>query len=567
MKNRKVAYVVMTLALAVAVFLAWLLLLPAINLQDPLFWTFVVGTLFIWGILASAIEGSFGGRRREDYKAAGIAVACGVGIAAVGLLIALASSVVFHAKTYAGIMAVTEKEAIADDLPSAETTSSIALMDTDSAAKLGDRKIGSLAEVVSQYDVSGDYSQIAYQDEPLKVSALEYAGIIKYFRNRGAGIPGYITVSPSKMDADYVELDEGMRYVPSAYFLEDLYRHVRLAYPTALLDGYSFELDDEGNPYYTFPVFENQIFLFGGRDVKGVIAVDPVSGDMQYYDVGDVPEWIDRVYDGDLLCDQYNWHGLYTGGFFNSIFSQTGCRKITEISDGEIEEGDEADASNGIDYGYVVKDNDVWVFTGVTSLNSDQSNIGFVLMNERTKECNFYPIAGADEQSAMRAAEGELQQYGYKASFPSLIDIDGVPTYIMVLKDASGLVKQYAAVNVAQYNIVATADTQAECINRYNELLGKGALVDDSGQEKEESAPQETLTPVTVTIAKIEYVTVDGDTWVYILGTDQQIYKTQFGKGANEQIMRYNVGDTLQISVNSEGVFDLPENTTDEGAA
>ena len=215
----------------------------------------------------------------------------------------------------------------------------------------------------------------------------------------------------------------------------------------------------------------------------------------------------------------------------------------------------------------MVKDNDVWVFTGVTSLNSDQSNIGFVLMNERTKECNFYPIAGADEQSAMRAAEGELQQYGYKASFPSLIDIDGVPTYIMVLKDASGLVKQYAAVNVAQYNIVATADTQAECINRYNELLGKGALVDDSGQEKEESAPQETLTPVTVTIAKIEYVTVDGDTWVYILGTDQQIYKTQFGKGANEQIMRCNVGDTLQISVNSEGVFDLPENTTDEGAA
>ena len=168
----------------------------------------------------------------------------------------------------------------------------------------------------------------------------------------------------------------------------------------------------------------------------------------------------------------------------------------------------------------------------------------------------------------MRAAEGdELQQYGYKASFPSLIDIDGVPTYIMVLKDASGLVKQYAAVNVAQYNIVATADTQAECINRYNELLGKGALVDDSGQEKEESAPQETLTPVTVTIAKIEYVTVDGDTWVYILGTDQQIYKIQFGKGANEQIMRCNVGDTLQISVNSEGVFDLPENTTDEGAA
>lgn len=571
MKNRKAAYVVMTLALALVVFVAWLLLLPAINPQDPLFWVFVVGTLFAWGMMAFVIEGSFGGRRSEDYKAPGIAVACGAGIAVVGLLIALASSVVFHAKAYAQIMPVTQKETIANDLPNAKTTSSIALMDTDSAAKLGDRKIGSLADVISQFDVSSDYSQIAYQEEPLKVASLEYAGIIKYFRNRGTGVPGYITVSPSKMDADYVELDKGMHYVPSAYFLEDLYRHVRLAYPTALLDGYSFELDEEGNPYFTFPVYENRIFLFGGRDVKGVIAVDPVSGDMDYYDTGDVPNWIDRVYDGDLLCDQYNWYGLYSGGFLNSVFSQTGCQKITELSDGG-EEGEDEDANNGVDYGYIVKDNDVWVFTGVTSLNSDQSNVGFVLMNERTRECNFYAIAGADEQSAMRAAEGELQQYGYKASFPSLIDIDGVPTYIMVLKDASGLVKKYAAVNVEQYNIVATADTQAECINQYNELLGKGALVDTSGQEDEENAAGETLTPVTVTIAKIEYVTIDGDTWVYLLGTDQQIYKTQFGKGANEQIMRYNAGDTLQISVNSEGVFDLPlentsENTAEEGAA
>ena len=148
----------------------------------------------------------------------------------------------------------------------------------------------------------------------------------------------------------------------------------------------------------------------------------------------------------------------------------------------------------------MVKGNDVWVFTGVTSLNSDQSNIGFILMNERTKECTFYPIAGADEQSAMHAAEGELQQYGYQASLPSLINVDGVPTYIMVLKDASGLVKQYAAVNVEQYNIVATADTQSECINRYNELLGEGTLVNDAGGETEGEGPGR-LTPVTVTIA------------------------------------------------------------------
>ena len=562
------AYVILTVVTVVVVGVAYYFLLPAINLSDPLFWIFVVGTLILWSALASGVEASYGGKTQSRYRAAGIAAVCGVGIAAVGIVIALASSTMFHAKTYAGIMTVNEKETITQDLPNAKTTSSIALMDTDSAAKLGDRKIGSLSDVVSQYDVSGDYSQIAYQGDPMKVSSLEYAGIIKYFRNRGQGVPGYITVSPTTMEADYVELEKGMRYVPSAYFSEDLYRHVRSKYRTELLDGYSFELDEEGNPYFTFPVYKNRIFLFGGRDVKGVIAVDPVSGDMDYYDVGEVPNWIDRVYEGDLLCEQYNWNGLYSDGFLNSIFSQTGCKKITELSDGSgDEESDSEEANDGVDYGYIVKDNDVWVYTGVTSLNSDQSNVGFVLMNERTGECNFYPIAGADEQSAMNAAEGELQQYGYKASFPSLIDIDGVPTYIMVLKDDSGIVKQYAAVNVEQYNIVATATTQAECINKYNALLGKDAILDvgESGSDGTgaddgsggASEAEEPRTPVTVTIAKMEYVTVDGDTWVYILGTDQQIYKTEFGKGSNENVMLYNVGDTVQISVNADHEFDL----------
>ena len=164
----------------------------------------------------------------------------------------------------------------------------------------------------------------------------------------------------------------------------------------------------------------------------------------------------------------------------------------------------------------------------------------------------------------MNAAEGEVQQYGYKASFPSLINIDGVPTYIMVLKDASGIVKQYAAVNVEQYNIVATAQTQAACINKYNELLGKDAIVEEGASEGGEDSQgtgeggqEKTLTPVTVTIAKMEYVVIDGNTWVYLLGTDQQIYKTKFADGKNETVMMYAPGDTIEISVDEKHVFDL----------
>lgn len=557
---RGVSYFLITLITAVIVFVAYELLLPAVNLQDPLFWFFAAGTLFLWSGLAAMTEMSYAQGGKPRYRAAAVPMAAALAIAAIGILIAMASAVFFHAKTYADILKVEEKETITEDLPNVQTTSSIALMDTDSATRLGDRKLGSLSKVVSQYDVGADYSQISLNGDPLKVVSLEYAGLIKYFKNRAQGVPGYITVSPANMDAEYVELEKGMRYVPSAYFLEDLYRHVRHRYPTALLDGYSFELDEEGNPYFTFPVYKNEIFLFGGRNVKGVITVDPISGDTQYYETGDVPNWVDRVFEGDLLCEQYNWHGLYSDGFFNSVFSQTGCKKITEFSNEDGSDQDGQDSSNGVDYGYVVKNNDVWVYTGVTSLNSDQSNVGFVLMNERTGECNYYSLAGADEKSAMNAAEGELQQYGYKASFPSLINIDGVPTYIMVLKDDSGIVKQYAAVNVEQYNIVATAQTQGACINKYNELLGKGPIVEENapgGTEGEETDQQKNLTPTDVTIAKMEYIVIDGNTWVYILGTDQQIYRTKFADGKNDEIMMRSVGDTIQILVDENHQFDL----------
>ena len=142
--------------------------------------------------------------------------------------------------------------------------------------------------------------------------------------------------------------------------------------------------------------------MFGGQDIVGAILVDPVNGDMNYYDVADIPSWVDIVYDGDMLCDQYNYYGELTNGFLNSKFSATGCKVTTD------------------DYGYIAIEDDIWVYTGVTSVNSDASNIGFVLMNERTKEAKFYSIAGADEYSAMTAAEGEVQQYGYAASQASL---------------------------------------------------------------------------------------------------------------------------------------------------
>lgn len=512
--------------------------LPVLNIKSVGMWFFV---FFLLGEFIMLYEIGCAlfthGRLREVNHKPAIVSASVIALAFLILVVLVAySSELFHAKRYSQMLPVNEDCDFKKDLSETVSTDAIAIMDTDSARMLGDRKIGSLSNLVSQYNVSQDYSQINYHNTPMKAAPLEYAGFFKYMKNKKTGIPGYVLVSPVDMSAEYVTLDKNMKYVPSAYFSKNLTRHIRFHYPTKLIHNTYFEIDEEGNPYYIATVYNNTIGLFGGKDIVGAILVNPVNGDMNYYDVSDIPSWVDIVYDGDLLCDQYNYYGELTNGFLNSKFSATGCKVTTD------------------DYGYIAIEDDIWVYTGVTSVNSDASNIGFVLMNERTKEAKFYSIAGADEYSAMTAAEGEVQQYGYAASFPSLINIDGNATYVMVLKDSGGLVKMYAAVNAEQYNIVTTASDQQECIDKYRARMKKG------GEEIEEPAENNAETPATtpeptiapedytskkVTVKKLETIDVDGNTYLYLLTKDGEYYHAKYVDVL--PMMDVNEGDTITI--------------------
>ena len=242
-------------------------------------------------------------------------------------------------------------------------------------------------------------------------------------------------------------------------------RKLRFSYPTKIFDGFmSFEIDEDGNPYFIISCLEPKIFPFGAMDVSEVIIFDPCTGESEIYAVEDAPEWVDAVFSGDLAEQKYNWHGTLSGGFWNSIIGNKDCKQTTD------------------DYGYIVIGDDVWYFTGVTSVTSDESNIGFIISNARTGEYKYYPVVGAEEYSAMRAAEGEVQEKGYVASFPSLINVKGQATYIMVLKDAGGLVKLYALVNVEQYGIVATGSTQAEAMKAYKALLVQNGIIKDENE-------------------------------------------------------------------------------------
>ncbi len=494
---------------------------------------------------------SFDAKTAAATGAGFVMIAIGV-IAALWILAGFFSSRLFHATAYSKILQVTDGDVT--DIPSADKTDAIALMDTASATKLGDREIGSLSELVSQYEIySGDYTQVNIGNEPVKVAPLSYAGFFKWNNNKDKGIPGYVSVSPVNMDAEYISLKEGMVYVPSAYFSEDLERHIRFAYPTTIFGNVHFEVDEEGNPWYVASTYEYTIGLYGGKTVSGIILVNPMNGQMQKLPVSEVPAWVDVVYPGSLICSQYNDYAQLQRGYWNSVFGQNGCRKVTEYTS---EDDDDEDAKP--DYGYIAKDDDIWIYTGITSVNGDSSNIGFIVANERTGETKFIEASGADEFSAMNAAEGEVQEKRYQASFPSLITVGDVPTYIMVLKDKSGLVKMYACVNVSQYNIVATASNQDDCIAKYTALLqGKITAEQATGEGTPDAVTEDTSVvdttnyeSRTITVTKLQTMDVDGNTYLYIVDSEGNVYKARYVDV--EDMLFVNVGD--EITIETDGV-------------
>ncbi len=492
---------------------------PAINFQSSGFWIWVILTIGLLAITSLNLAAE----RAENIVIKSSVTKTLFWIIGIGIVVfiigGIGSSKMFSASKYAGLIQIEDGD-FAADIKESKEINDIALMDTDTAQIIGERAIGSLSDVVSQYEVSEDYSTIDYNGSPMKVAPLEYAGFIKFMNNKKNGIPGYVLVDPVKNEAKYVKTEKPIKYSMSAYFNYNLYRHVQMKYPTSIFEGFYFELDNDGNPYYICPVLKSNAGLFGAKDVKGAVICDPCTGSTVYHEVGDIPNWVDRVYDGDLACRKYDWYGELSGGFLNSVFGNKGCKKTTD------------------DYGYKVMDGDVWVYTGVTSVNGDESNIGFVMINLRTGESKYYSIAGAEEYSAMASAEGQVQHLGYKASFPSLINIGGIPTYMMVLKDNGGLVKMYALVDVEKYNIVATGNTQKEALSAYNKLLAENGL--KTGQSLSEDIPNKQIV-----VKDIKYINIEESTFVYITDEAGTVYKQDFAE--NENLIFIQPGDSITV--------------------
>ena len=496
--------------------------LPAWNIHSEGLWMFFIVEFLIF---ASIYSVSCMIAMDDDCYAFGW-IPFGLAVIVFLILLFGSSSLFQHQK----LANIAQKE-IGDwntDMEAVENVSNIALMDTETAKVFGERKLGSLSDLVSQYDLSTSYTQINYQGSPMKVAPLEYDNFWKWNSNKVNGIPGYIIVDPVNTNATFIRLEKPIKYSPSERFGRDLKRTLRREYPSYIFNNIYFEIDEEGNPYWVASVVEPTAGLFGGKVITGAVILDACTGESQYYIPEEIPDWVDVVYDGDYITQCLDWNGMLKNGFWNSMFSAQGCTKCTN------------------DYGYVTIGSDIWIYTGITSATADSSNIGVVLANERTFEIKYYEIAGADEKSAMAAAEGEVQQFGYVASFPSIINVNGEATYIMVLKDANNIVKEYAMVNVANYSKVVVAESQEEVFDKYAKKMGFYDLISEDvavEEDNKEIVEEEVgaLIDVQITVDTVQFIVNNGNTTVYISSADGKNYKSVF----DEFWILVKIGDTV----------------------
>ena len=510
--------------------------LPALNFHSQEFYLFIFLCCAVYcgcavltsGFRGEGVRGYFGFVRKQCTVPFAVFIGL-LGVIAVG---ALTSWVIFRSGAYSKLLTVETGDFVSE--VEEISYNQIPMLDEDSAMRLGSRKLGELADMVSQFELMDDYTQINYHGRPVRVASLRYGDIIKWFNNRSQGLPAYLIIDMTTQNVQVVRLQDGMKFTTAEHFSRNLNRHLRFEYPTFMFDAPVFEIDEDGTPYWVCARVVKTIGLFGGTDIHGAVLVNAVTGESQYYE--EVPQWVDRVYSANLVMQQYDYYGRYHRGLINSVFGQ---KDVTLTTDG---------------YNYLVIGDDVYMYTGVTSITSDESNIGFILSNQRTKETRFYSIAGAEEYSAMASAEGQVQQMSYQATFPLLLNIADQPTYFMALKDAAGLVKMYAMVNVQQYQIVATGQTVAECESNYRVMLKNNNLISD----EQSTIVQPAQGSVDGVVAEIRSAVIDGNSRYFIRVAGSDIYY-YISAGTDPDAVTLNVGDAVEIVYNTETAGSMVE--------
>lgn len=513
MKKSSVKSIIIKVILsAFAVFVLFWFSLPALNFRSYEFWSFVMTSMFIC-VVINAFSTIVGLIKRLDRFTKGntyiedenhekfslkkfgkpflvTAIVFGV-LVVCTIVFNIVGAQLFNAERYRDLI-VIKKGDFTQDVAELKMDQ-IPVVDKETAQNLGKRKLGEMSDFVSQFEIADNYTQINYKDQPYRVTPLSYGDPIKWLNNQKDGIPAYIRVNMTTQKTETVRLEQGIMYSESEYFMRNINRYLRFTHPTKIFDSVSFEIDESGTPFWVASTVEYKIGFWSGKDINGAVLVNAITGDNKYYSLEEIPTWVDQVYDSELIVEQLDLNGKYRNGFWNSVFGQKGVLQTTE------------------GYNYLAINDDVWLYTGMTSVVSDESNVGFVLVNLRTKESKYYEVPGAKEYSAMNSAEGAVQEKGYSATFPLLLNVSDRPTYFMSLKDDAGLVKMYAFVDVQAYQVLGTGASIDIARENYIANLEKENI------KVEHSTQVETQVIVSGTVKDVSSAVVNGNTKYYIL--------------------------------------------------
>lgn len=407
--------------------------------------------------------------------------------------------------------------------------SQIPIVDEPLALQLAQKKLGERPALGSQVELQTATIQMV-DGELVWVVPLYHSGFFKWLTNM-EGTPGYIVVSATNTnDVRYVEGSK-IKYHPGSYLLFDVARKVRFG--PGLLTGitdYSFELDDNGQPYWVVSTYHN-LRGFSLPEADGIILLNATTGQMERYTMENIPEWVDRVQPEDFVIEQITNRGNYVHGIFN------------------FANKDKYRPSDG--HNIVYNNGECYLFTGLTSVGADDSAIGFIMVDMVTKEPIMYEMSGATEEAGQLSAQGRVQDLGYQASFPIILNIDSQPTYFMTLKDDIGLIKQYAFVSVTNYSTVGTGESVSDALRDYESKLVSDGVTTISNLSGETKA-------VEGVILRIASEYSDGRTiYKFLLESPQDILFTAQAPVSPELALT-QPGDRVSVSylLSSNGIAD-----------
>lgn len=483
-------------------------------------------TLAIFFVVAGLLDMMFD-RAEKTSKIAkynfSIAIALIIYIVAVPFI---TSTPILHAKAYRNLIGDVKESEFTEDV-SPVSVKDIRLVDEDMAMKLGDKKLGE-SPALGSVSKLGKFHIQSVKGELYWVAPLVHRDIVKWITSL-EGSNGYVMVSASNpQDVRLVQSIDNkpvkIVYQPDADLHQDLQRHM---YINGILNvgitDLTLEINDEGRPYWVASLYEHKVG-YSGANCTGVAIVDAETGSVKRYSIKDTPKWVDRIQPQDIVANQIDNWGRYIRGFLNSAISEEGVLVPTE--------------GTSLVYG---NDNKSYWYTGITSSGGDESTIGFMLVDSRTKEAKLYKQPGATESAAMKSAEGKVQQMNYEATFPVMYNILGKPTYVSSLKDKAGLVKMVAFISVEDFSVLGLGETKEEALRNYRDSLESQGnnvnLENDTTREEVEG-----------TITRINSDVKNGNTSYYLtIDSKNEVIFKGSSKVSNELTLS-QIGDKVKIA-------------------